>query len=86
MPQQAKNMMRSKIDRMPVPDGQVLRAFSELPAEERAVVYLNSMRRMMVFFVWVTVIALVGALVLGIIDVITLSSIHQSQIPASPFG
>lgn len=74
-----------QVDPVPMLPEQV-QQFSIASPEERAAVYLKSMRRMMIFFTVATVIALVGALVLGIIDVITLNSIHQSQIPSNPFG
>lgn len=72
-----------RIDRMPMRAPAARRAFGALPPEERAAIYLNSMRRMMLFFTVVTVVMFVAGVVLAVVDLAILGSIHSAQQPSS---
>ena len=59
-------------------------AFAALSTEERMAAYLNSMRKMMLFFVTVTVIALAVGVILGIVGTVELH--HANEVVYSPLG
>ena len=60
------------VDSMPV-DKAVL---ARLSAEERIAVYLNSIRKMLIFFTVLAVIGIAAGIIIGIIDIHT---VQQSQ-------
>lgn len=54
-------------------------ALSQLTADERCAVYLNSIRKMLVFFTVLVLLGIIAGVVIGIIDINTLHSVNPSS-------
>jgi hypothetical protein len=59
-------------------------AFAALRAEERSAAYLNSIRKMLTFFVVLTVLGLIGAVAVGLMEWSAIDSLKSA--PTNPFG
>jgi hypothetical protein len=58
-------------------DAPTRKQFEALSAEERAAAYLNSIRRMMVWFVALSVVGIVAAVVVGVMAIAAIHGLHQ---------
>ena len=69
----APKQNRYTIDRFPEDRGQIVYK----GAEERIAIYLNSIRKMLAFFVVLAVIAVLAAIILGIMDINAVHALQQ---------
>lgn len=65
------NASRPRIDAYPTDS-----ILARMTTDERAAVYLASIRRMMIFFVVLAVIGIITGVIIGIIDI---NAVHQAQ-------
>jgi len=56
-------------------------ALAALTPAERAAIYLNQIRKMMVFFVILTVLGIIAGVIIGIIDINAIHNAQQTQTP-----
>jgi hypothetical protein len=70
---------KKSVDSMPLDRSTI----ANLSPAERSAIYLNQIRKMMIFFVVLTVIGIVAGVILGIVDI---NAIHNSQQSAPTLG
>jgi hypothetical protein len=68
--------MQIRVDAMP----SSLEALARLTPEQRSAIYLNQIRKMMIFFVILAVIGIIAGVILGIVDINTVRNSQQSGV------
>lgn len=61
-------------------------AFAALAAEERSAAYLNSIRKMLIFFVVITVLGLISGAVFGYMEYNAINTLKQQSTISNPFS